>query len=287
MYQVLKKQKIGHDIYELEIEAKHIVKYAAPGNFVIIRIDKNGERTPFTIADFTGNSIIIVFKVKGKTTELLSKMRKGNFISDVAGPLGNDAGIDEFGSVLIAAGGIGCASTYLLAKKLKEIGNNVINIIGASNKDKLIWPEKFEEVSDKLIICTEDGSYGEKCLVTKQIENIVRSQHFNRVIVVGPPEMMKEAARLTHLRAKTVAHLSPIMMDGIGMCGGCRVSVGGVTKFACLDGPEFDAHKVDFDSLIYRNSRFNHHANHSSKNHENCLKKSGKNLIKGKKRKKR
>lgn len=274
MYKILKKQKIGQDIYELHIEAKHIVKYAQPGNFIILRKDESGERVPFTIADFDKRSVIILFNIVGKTTADLAKLRKGDIIKDVVGPLGNASEIKEYGTVCIVSGGTGCASAYILSKALKEKGNRVINIMGARTKNHIIWEDRFNQVSNKLILCTDDGSKGFKGLVTKPFEKLVRSQYLNRVIAIGPPLMMKEVARLTYQRTRAFVHLAPIMVDGIGMCGGCRVKVGRETKFACVDGPEFDAHEVDFDSLIYRNSRYTAEEKVSHKKHHiSCIKK--------------
>ncbi len=272
MYKILKKQKIGQGIYELRIEAKHIVKYAKPGNFIILRKNETGERAPFTIANLDNKSITILFNVVGKTTADLAKLKKGDSIKDVAGPLGNPSEIGEFGTVCIVSGGTGCASAYLLSKALKEKRNKVINILGAKSKDQIIWEDKFSNISDRLIVCTDDGSKGMHCLVTKPLEKLLKKQYFNRVIAIGPPVMMKEVARLTYQRARTFVHLAPIMVDGIGMCGGCRVKVGNETKFACVDGPEFDAHEVDFDSIIYRNSRyFDEEQESHEKHHGSCI----------------
>lgn len=256
MYKILKKQKIGQDIYELQIQAPHIVKYAKPGNFVIIRNGK-GKGMTFPLADYNRKSISVVFQSNGKDTRELAKLRKGNFLADIAGPLGNPSNIDEFGRVCLIAEDMGCVSTYLISKALKKKGNEIINIISAKTKDKLVWPDKFDEVSDKLFVCTRDGSMGEKCPVTKPLENLIRNNYFNRVLAVGSVEMMSETARLTYQRARTYVHLFPATSDGLGICGGCRINVGGETRLACMDGPEFDAHEVDFDAL--KRKRFHQH----------------------------
>lgn len=279
MYKILKKQKIGENIYEMQIDAPHIVKYAEPGNFIILRKDENGERIPFTIADFDKTTITIIFNVVGKTTADLAKLKKGNMIKDAVGPLGNPAEVNEFGSVCLIAGGTGCAASYIIAKALRKKGNRITNIIGAKTKNHLIWEDKFKQISNTMIICTDDGSKGMKGSVTEALEKLIRNKYFNRVITIGPPAMMKEVARLTYQRCKTVAHLSPIMIDGIGICGGCRIKVAGKTKFVCIDGPEFDAHEIDFDVLQNRNTRFreeekaSHHEHHGS-----CIKKAAKRM---------
>lgn len=279
MYQILKKQKIGENIYEMQIEAPHIVKYAEPGNFIILRKDNNGERIPFTIADFDKTTITIVFNVVGKTTADLAKLKKGNSLKDVVGPLGNPAEIGEFGSVCLVSGGTGCAASYIIAKALKKKGNRIINIIGGKNKNHLIWEDKFKQISNTLIICTEDGSRGMKGRVTKALEKLIRNKYFNRVITIGPPTMMEKVAKLTYQRSKTVAHLSPIMIDGIGICGGCRIKVAGKTKLVCIDGPEFDAHEIDFDMLKNRNKRFKDEEKDSHrKHHSSCIKKAAKRI---------
>ena len=279
MYKILKKQKIGENIYEMQIDAPHIVKYAEPGNFIILRKDENGERIPFTIADFDKTTITIIFNVVGKTTADLAKLKKGNMLKDAVGPLGNPAEVNEFGSVCLIAGGTGCAASYIIAKALKKKGNRITNIIGAKTKNHLIWEDKFKQISNTMIICTDDGSKGMKGPVTEALEKLIRNKYFNRVITIGPPAMMKEVARLTYQRCKTVAHLSPIMIDGIGICGGCRIKVAGKTKFVCIDGPEFDAHDIDFDVLQNRNTRFREEEKSSHhKYHGSCIKKAAKRM---------
>ncbi|MEA3514257.1 MAG: sulfide/dihydroorotate dehydrogenase-like FAD/NAD-binding protein [Nanoarchaeota archaeon] len=279
MYKILKKQKIGKNIYEMQIDAPHIVKYAKPGNFIILRKDDNGERIPFTIADLDKTTITIIFNVVGKTTADLAKLKKGNMLKDAVGPLGNPAEIGEFGSVCLIAGGTGCAASYILTKALKKKGNRITNIIGAKTKNHLIWEDKFKQISNTMIICTDDGSKGMKGTVTEALEKLIRNKYFNRVITIGPPAMMKEVARLTYQRCKTVAHLSPIMIDGIGICGGCRIKVAGKTKLVCIDGPEFDAHEIDFDVLQNRNTRFREEEKDSHhKSHGSCIKNAAKRM---------
>ncbi len=256
MYKVLQKRKLAVDTFLLEISAKEIAAKAKPGQFIILRIDGKGERIPLTIADKTKRSIILVVLTVGHTTERLSKLKKGDKILDFIGPLGNASEIDKFGNVCVIGGGLGIAPVYTIAKALKEAGNKVITILGAKTKKHLFWEDKFTKISDKMIICTDDGSKGMKGFVTKAFEKTIRKDRLNKVFCIGPPIMMKAVADISKQRVKTIVSLNPIMVDGIGMCGSCRVTVDGETKFACVDGPEFDAHKVDFDSLINRNTRY-------------------------------
>jgi NAD(P)H-flavin reductase len=256
MFKVLQKQKLAENTFMLEIEAPGVAKKAQPGQFIILRIDEKGERIPLTIADKTKKGIILVVLKIGHTTELLSKLKKGDTILDFIGPLGNASELNKFGTVCLIGGGLGIAPIYPIAKALKEKGNKVVTILGAKSKKHLFWEDKFKKISDKMIICTDDGSKGVKGFVTSAFEALLKKDYFNRVICIGPPVMMRAISHISKNRAKTIVSLNPIMIDGIGMCGSCRVTVDGKTKFACVDGPEFDAHKVDFDSLINRNRRY-------------------------------
>ena len=256
MFKVLQKKKLAENTFMLEIDAKDIASKAKPGQFIILRIDKKGERIPLTIADSTKKSITLVVLNVGHTSDRLSKLKKGDSILDFIGPLGNASEIDRYGNVCFIAGGLGIAPVYPIAKAMKEAGNKVITIIGAKSKKHLFWEDKFKKISDKLVICTDDGSRGMKGFVTKAFEAVVRKERLNRAICIGPPIMMKNIAKISKQRVKTIVSLNPIMVDGIGMCGSCRVTVKNETKFACVDGPEFDAHHVDFDSLINRNTRY-------------------------------
>ncbi|MBU0615876.1 MAG: sulfide/dihydroorotate dehydrogenase-like FAD/NAD-binding protein [Nanoarchaeota archaeon] len=253
MYPVLQKKKLAKDIYLLEVEAPEIAKKAKPGQFIILRINQNGERIPLTIADKTKKSIFLVFLVVGKTTELLSCMKKNDKLLDLVGPLGDASEISEFGSVCLIGGGLGIAPIYPIAKALKKLGNRIIVILGAKTKKLLFWEDKFQAVADEIIICTDDGSKGIQGFVTDGLKSLMQKERPNRVVVIGPPIMMKSVAEMTRHRIKTIASLNPIMVDGMGMCGGCRVIVGEQVKFACCDGPEFDAHLVDWDDLMNRN----------------------------------
>lgn len=257
MNRIIKKEKLAENIFLMQIAAPEIAQKTRAGNFVILKIDENGERIPLTIADYDNNTITIVFQAVGKTTNELAKLKEGDKIADLLGPLGNKSDIKTFGNVCLIAGGVGAAMMHLLAKELKKEQNTITTIIGARNKDLIFWEKRFEDISDELIICTDDGSKGKKGFVSHALKEFIDdSQHFDMVFVVGPVIMMKAIADLTRDRIKTVASLNPIMIDGTGMCGCCRVTVDGAVRFACVDGPEFDAHLVDFNELINRNSRF-------------------------------
>lgn len=265
MFKVLHKKKLAENTFMLQIEAREIAKKAKPGQFIILRIDEKGERIPLTIADKTNTSIILVILNVGHTTDRLSKLKKGDKILDLIGPLGNASALEKFGTVCLVGGGLGIAPIYPIAKALKDRGNKIITIIGAKSKNYLFWEDKFKKISDKMIVCTDDGSKGKKGFITAAFNKVVKKERLNRVICIGPPIMMKAAADISRHRVKTIVSLNPIMVDGIGMCGSCRVTVKGETKFACVDGPEFDAHDVDFDRLIHRNIRYD-----EIKKHKGC-----------------
>ncbi|MCK5283058.1 MAG: sulfide/dihydroorotate dehydrogenase-like FAD/NAD-binding protein [Nanoarchaeota archaeon] len=256
MFKILQKKKLAENTFMLEVSARKIADKAKPGQFIILRIDEKGERIPLTIADKKKNSIILVILNVGHTTGRLSKLKKGDTLSDLIGPLGNSSELDKFGTVCLVAGGLGIAPIYPIAKALKEKDNKIIVILGAKTRKHLFWEDKFIKIANKLIICTEDGSKGTKGFVTKAFEAVIRKEKLNRVICIGPPVMMKAVAHISKQRVKTIVSLNSIMVDGIGMCGSCRVKVDGKIKFACVDGPEFDAHKVEFDNLMQRNTRY-------------------------------
>ncbi len=254
MHRIIEKKELGKNTNLLKIEAPLIARKYEPGQFMILKIDEEGERIPLTIADCDGEkTITVVFQEVGKTTFQLGKMKENDHLMDVAGPLGNPSEIKKFGKVVCIGGGTGIACIHPIAKALKERGNKVISIIGARNKDLLFWENKIRQVSDELIITTDDGSYGRKGVVTDPLKELIEKEKIDRVIAIGPPIMMKFVAETTReKKIKTIASLNSIMVDGTGMCGACRVSVGGETKFTCVDGPEFDAHLVDFDLLMSR-----------------------------------
>ncbi len=262
MFKILQKKKLAENTFMLEVAAKDISRKAKPGQFIILRIDDKGERIPLTIADTTKNGIILVVLNVGHTSGKLSRLKKGDQILDFIGPLGNSSELEKFGNVCLIGGGLGIAPIYPIAKALKEKGNKIITLIGAKTKKHLFWEDRFKNISDKLIICTDDGSKGLKGFVTNALEPTLKKERLNRLICIGPPVMMRAVANMTKGRVKTIVSLNPIMIDGIGMCGSCRVTVDNETKFACVDGPEFDAHLVDFDSLINRNTRYDHIIKH-------------------------
>jgi ferredoxin/flavodoxin---NADP+ reductase len=219
---------------------------------VIIRIDEKGERIPLTIADWDrkGGSVTLVFMEVGATTFRLAQLKVGDSIANFVGPLGTPSHIEKFGTVACVAGGVGVAPIVPITRALKEKGNKIVSILGARCKDLLFWEDKLRSVSDELIVTTDDGTYGRKGVVTEPLKEILEREKIDRVIAIGPTVMMKFCAKTTKpFGVKTIVSLNPIMVDGTGMCGCCRVSVGGTTKFACVDGPEFDGHEVDWDLL--------------------------------------
>lgn len=266
-YKILGKKELGNSglLYEIVLDTPLIAKKAFPGNFILLRINENGERFPLTIADYdeTKGTITIVFQIAGKSTKLLSHQNVGDEILDVVGPLGNRIHAQKYKfPVIIIGGGVGIAECYPQAKELKKAGNKIISIIGARNTGLLFWREKIRSVSDRVIICTDDGTEGIKGVVTQPLKEILSRERISLVIAIGPLVMMKYVARATDgsgdlPKVKTSVSLNTIMIDGTGMCGGCRFStLEGDIYFACVDGPDVDAHVVDFDNLIKRSMRF-------------------------------
>ena len=257
MFKVLSKKRLGDNIFEMKIDAPLVAKAACSGQFIILRIDEKGERIPLTIADSDNSSITVVFIVAGYSTEQLSKLNLGDSILDFVGPLGNQSEIGNFGTVVLVGGGCGVAPVFPQARDLKKAGNKVIIIAGFRSKDLVFWEDRLKEVSDELIITTDDGSYGKKGFAAHALKEVIDREKVDRVIIVGPPIMMKFTSLITKEKnIPTIVSINSIMVDGMGMCGACRVVVDGKTKFACVDGPEFDAHKVDFDELMNRNSTY-------------------------------
>jgi ferredoxin--NADP+ reductase len=255
MYKILKKEDLSEQITLFDIEARDIARKARAGNFFILRTHEEGERIPLTIADYDRGrgTITTVFQKVGRTTHHLGTFKEGDFITDVIGPLGNDSHIENFGRVVCVGGGVGIAPVYPIARALKEAGNKVTSIIGARSKSILFWEGKMRSVSDDLIITTDDGSYGTKAVVTVPLQDILNKEKVDLVVAIGPAVMMKFVCRTTaQYNVKTIVSLNSIMIDATGMCGGCRVEVGGETKYTCVDGPEFDGHAVDFDLLMKR-----------------------------------
>jgi len=257
MAKILVKKQLSKDVFLMRLYAPLIAEERAAGQFIILQIDDDyGERIPLTIADASidEGSITIIFQVVGKSTLQLSQMNTGDDIPTVVGPLGKPTHIEKFGTVVCVGGGIGVAPLHPIAQALKHAGNNVITIIGARNKDLIILEDEMKTIADEFILCTDDGSYGRKALVTEPLKEICeRTPKPNMVIAIGPPIMMKFCSETTRpYGVFTQVSLNTIMVDGTGMCGGCRVNVGKEVKFVCVDGPEFDGHLVDFDNMMAR-----------------------------------
>ncbi len=260
MFEIVEKRELAHRVCLFRIKAPLIAKKRKAGQFIILRINEHGERIPLTIADSDAQegTITIIVQEVGKTTSMLCSLKAGDRLLDVVGPLGKPTHIENYGTAVCVGGGIGCAVTYPIAKALKEVGTHVISIMGARTKNLLILEEEMRSVSDELLITTDDGSYGHHGFVTNVLEELIQEgRKIDVVIAVGPVPMMRAVSEVTRPHGIfTMASLNPIMVDGTGMCGACRVTVGGETKFVCVDGPEFDAHKVDFDELIRRNRTY-------------------------------
>ena len=258
MYKILHKETLGSDINKLMVvAAPEVARKAQPGQFVIVRIDEYGERIPLTIPDYDreAGTITLVFQEVGKTTMHLGSLEPGDELATFTGPLGNPTEIENYGTVICVGGGTSIAIIFPIARALKETGNTVISIIGARTRELLFWEDKMRSVSDKLIICTDDGSYGRKALVTEPLKELLeqRDGEIARVWAIGPAIMMKFCAKTTQpFGVKTLVSLNTIMVDGTGMCGCCRVQLSDGVRFVCVDGPEFDAHQVDWDLLMAR-----------------------------------
>lgn len=267
MFKVITNGKIAPLIYKMSIETDFIAQKARPGQFVMIRIDEQGERIPLTIADAGAGIITIVYQVVGVTTNKLSKKKKGDYLSDVLGPLGHATEIRKIGIVCCVGGGVGIAELYPAVKAYKAIGNDVIVIIGARNKELLIFKNELEKTCDELLIATDDGSSGEKGFVSDILKKTIDSKRkIDLMYTVGPAVMMEVISNLTRpYGIKTLVSLNTVLVDGTGMCGSCRVEVGGETKFVCVDGPEFDGHKVNFKELKLRQSLFKEQESHACK----------------------
>jgi NAD(P)H-flavin reductase len=255
MYNILEKENLSENVVKLVLDNKIIAVNRKAGQFVIVKIDEKGERIPLTIADADpeqGTITLIIQKV-GTTSHKLSLLNAGDAVSDLVGPLGRPTEIEKVGTVLAAGGGVGIAPMYPIARAFKEAGNRLIAVLAARSKDLIILEKEFTRFADEVIIMTDDGSYGKKGLVTNGIEEVIKREKVNLCVAIGPAIMMKFVALLTKkFNIHTMASLNTIMVDGTGMCGACRISVGGQTKFVCVDGPEFNAHEVDFDEMLKR-----------------------------------
>ena len=254
-YKILAKKEICPNQYEIKIEAPYVVRNAKAGQFIIFRANENSERVPLTIADIDREKgeLTLVFMAVGFSTKQLAALNVGEEVHDIVGPLGQPTHIKKYGTVVCLAGGYGAAPCYLIAKAFKEAGNKVYMIMGARNKDLIFWADKMKDACTELFITTDDGTMGEKGFVTQVLERLMGQEKIDYAIAVGPMPMMRAVADLTRDKGiYTEASMNPIMVDGTGMCGACRLTVGGEVKFACVDGPDFDAHKIDFDEVINR-----------------------------------
>jgi ferredoxin--NADP+ reductase len=255
MYKIIEKEMLSENVVRLLIESKLVARTRRAGQFVIVKIGEKGERIPLTIADADpekGTITLVVQKV-GTTSHKLSLLNAGDSVTDLVGPLGRPTEIEKVGTVLAAGGGVGIAPLYPIAKALKEAGNRLVVILAARSKDLIILEQDMKAFADEVVIMTDDGSYGKKGLVTVGIEDVIKREKVDLCVSIGPAVMMKFVALLTKkYNIHTIASLNTIMVDGTGMCGACRVTVGGQTKFVCIDGPEFDAHQVDFDGMLKR-----------------------------------
>ena len=267
MYKIARKKVLNPTVTLMDIEAPLVAKKAEPGQFIILRVSDDGERIPLTVADYNRNAgtVTIIFQIVGATTALLNEKNEGDYISDFVGPLGRATHTEGLKKVAVVGGGVGCAIAYPVTKKLYEQGCTVHSIIGFRNKDLLILEDEFRAASSELVIMSDDGSVGEKGLVTDALKKLIESgNEYDEVIAIGPLVMMKFVAKLTkEYGIKTVVSMNPVMIDGTGMCGGCRLSVGGEMKFACVDGPEFDGHLVDFDEAMDRASMYKEFERHA------------------------
>lgn len=255
MHVIKENRKLAPTIATMIVDAPYIAQHRKAGQFVIIRIDERGERFPLTIVDSDSGdgTITLFYQIVGTSTDRLSKLGPGDSLADISGPLGHPTEIKNVGTAVCIGGGIGIATVYPIATALKDAGNKVINIIGARSKELIILNEELEKKGDELIICTDDGSMGDKGFVTDALTELINREPVNLVVSIGPVPMMKAVSDITKEKEiKTLVSLNSIMVDGTGMCGGCRVSVNGKKMFTCVDGPEFDAHAVDFDELMIR-----------------------------------
>ncbi|HCI60864.1 MAG TPA: sulfide/dihydroorotate dehydrogenase-like FAD/NAD-binding protein [Ruminococcus sp.] len=277
MYKIVKKKVLNPTVTLMEIDAPLIAKKAEPGQFIILRVDEDGERIPLTVAgyDREAGTVRIIFQIVGATTERLNHLEEGDCIHDFVGPLGVPTHTDGLKKVCVVGGGVGCAIALPVAEKLHELGCEVHSIVGFRNKDLVILEDEFKACSDKFILMTDDGSYGEKGVVTAPLEKLINDgEKYDLVITIGPLIMMKFVVKTTKPHnIPTTVSMNPIMIDGTGMCGGCRLTVGGETKFACVDGPDFDGFKVDFDEAMKRGSMYKPFERHAYEETCNLFKK--------------
>ena len=255
MNKIVAKEYLSERVVRFEVEAQLIARSRRAGHFVMVRVGEKGERVPYTIAsaDTMKGTITMVVQRVGKSSEKLCRLEVGDYITDLVGPLGKATHVENFGTVVCAGGGVGVAPMLPIMEAMKKAGNRVVSVIAARSKELLLLEEQVREHSDEVVIMTDDGSHGEKGLITTGVERVIKQEKVNRCITIGPAIMMKFVSQLTRkYNVPTVASLNTIMVDGTGMCGACRVTVGGETRFVCIDGPEFDAHQVDFDEMLMR-----------------------------------
>lgn len=267
MYEILEKRSLNPTVTLMRIHAPAVARKAEPGQFIILRTDAKGERIPLTVADFdrTAGSVTVIFQIVGATTERLNHLSAGDCLQDFVGPLGRATETAGKKRVAVVVGGVGCAIGYPVAKKFHDLGTAVHTVAGFRTKDLVILEDEFSAVSDRFVRMSDDGSWGEKGLVTDALRGLIESgEKYDEVITIGPLPMMKFVCRLTkEYGVPTVASMNPIMIDGTGMCGGCRLTVGGKMRFACVDGPEFDGHQIDFDEAIARSSMYRDFERHA------------------------
>lgn len=277
MFKIVERKELNPTVTKLVIEAPLIAKKALPGQFIIVRAKEDSERIPLTVADYDreAGTITIIFQIVGGGTMELNTLKVGECVHDFVGPLGVASHLDGLKKVAVVGGGVGCAIAFPIAKRLHELGCEVHSIVGFRNKDLVILEDEFRAVSDKLVMMTDDGSHGEKGVVTKPLEDlIIAGEKYDEVIAIGPLVMMKFVCLTTKkYDVKTIVSMNPIMIDGTGMCGGCRLTVGGETKFACVDGPDFDGHLVDFDEAMKRSNMYSDFEKHAREDSCNLFKK--------------
>ena len=277
MYKILEKKALNPTVTKMVVDAPLVARKAQPGQFIIFRATEDGERIPLTIADYDREkgTVTIIFQIVGAGTMELNALNEGDCIADFVGPLGTPSHLEGLKKVAVVGGGVGCAIAYPTAKKLHELGAEVHSVVGFRSKDLVILEEEFEAVSNRVVKMSDDGSWGEKSLVTNALEALIKEgNQYDEVIAIGPLVMMKFVCKLTkEYGIKTMVSMNPIMIDGTGMCGGCRLTVGGKTKFACVDGPDFDGHEVDFDEAMHRGGMYRDFEAHAREAECNLLKK--------------
>ena len=277
MYRIVEKEALNPTVTRMVIEAPLVAQKAQPGQFIIFRASEDGERVPLTIADYDREkgTVTIIFQIVGAATMELNALEQGDSLTDFVGPLGKPSDLEGLKKVAVVGGGVGCAIAYPTAKRLHELGAEVHSVVGFRGRDLVILEKEFSDVSDRLVMMTDDGSYGEKGLVTNALERLIQEgNRYDEVIAIGPLVMMKFVCKVTEkYGVKTTVSMNPIMIDGTGMCGGCRLTVGGQTKFACVDGPDFDGHQVDFDEAMQRGGMYRDFEAHAREAACNLLKK--------------